>query len=149
MSLQEQVMEKIKEAMKAKDSEALEPLRAIKAEILLARTRTNSNEELSEEEEIKMLQKLVKQRKESASLYQEKDREDLAKPELFQASIIASFLPKQLDEQAVKTIIKTIIEANNASSIKDMGKVMGLASKELAGKSDGKMISNIVKELLT
>ena len=149
MSLAQQVNEKIKEAMKSKDSDALEPLRAIKAEILLAKTKANGTDELSQEEEIKLLQKLVKQRKESASLYQEKGREDLAKPELAQAAVIATFLPEQLSEAQVKEIIQKIIEQVNASSMKDMGKVMGLASKELAGKSDGKLISSIVKELLS
>lgn len=148
MSLQQQINERIKEAMKSKDSNALQSLRAIKAEILLAKTKANGADELSPEEEIKLLQKLVKQRKESASLYQEKGREDLAKPELEQADVIATFLPEQLGETEIKEIIQKIIANTNASSMKDMGKVMGLISKELAGKADGKLLASIVKELL-
>ena len=148
MSLQGELMMKIKEAMKAKDSVALESLRAIKSEILLAKTKSGATEDISEEEELKIIQKLVKQRKDSAALYSEQGREDLAVPELAQVKIIAQFLPAQLSEEDLKKFISEIIAKTGAASMKDMGKVMGMASKQLAGKADGKAISNIVKELL-
>jgi len=148
MSLQQNLMVKIKEAMKSKDKVALESLRAIKSEILLAQTKTGATEELTEDEEIKLLQKLVKQRKDSAVLYKEQGREDLADPELAQVAIIAQFLPEQLDQAALNKIIADIIAKVGATSMKDMGKVMGMASKQLAGKADGKAISIAVKQLL-
>lgn len=138
----------MKEAMKAKDSVALESLRAIKSEILLAQTKSGASEDLTKEEEIKLLQKLVKQRKDSAALYLEQDRNDLAAPELAQVEIIAQFLPEQMSEDELKKIVAEIITTVGASSMKDMGKVMGMASKQLAGKADGKAISAAVKELL-
>ena len=138
----------MKEAMKTKDKVALESLRAIKSEILLAQTKSGASEELSSEDEIKLLQKLVKQRKDSATLYREQGREDLAEPELAQVEIIAQFLPEQLNEEDLKKLVVKIIETVGATSMKDMGKVMGIASKQLAGKADGKAISNIVKQLL-
>ena len=138
----------MKEAMKSKDTVALESLRAIKSEILLAQTKSGASEDLTKEEEIKLLQKLVKQRKDSAALYLEQDRNDLAAPELAQVEIIAQFLPEQMSEDELKSIIATIITTVGASSMKDMGKVMGMASKQLAGKADGKAISAVVKELL-
>lgn len=141
-------MVKIKEAMKSKDKVALESLRAIKSEILLAQTKTGAKEELTEDEEIKLLQKLVKQRKDSAVLYKEQGRDDLAGPELAQVEIIAQFLPEQLDQVALNKIIADIIAKVGATSMKDMGKVMGMASKQLAGKADGKAISIAVKQLL-
>lgn len=148
MSLQQNLMVKMKEAMKTKDKVALESLRAIKSEILLAQTKSGASEELSSEDEIKLLQKLVKQRKDSATLYREQGREDLAEPELAQVEIIAQFLPEQLNEEDLKKLVVKIIETVGATSMKDMGKVMGIASKQLAGKADGKAISNIVKQLL-
>jgi len=148
MSLQIELMIKMKEAMKSKDKVALESLRAIKSEILLAQTKSAATEELSAEEEIKLLQKLVKQRKDSAALYIEQDRNDLANPELAQVEIIAQFLPEQMSEDELKAIIATLIETVGATSMKDMGKVMGMASKQLSGKADGKAISLAVKELL-
>ncbi|UMB62107.1 GatB/YqeY domain-containing protein [Lutibacter sp. A80] len=148
MSLQQKLMVKIKEAMKSKDKIALESLRAIKSEILLAQTKTGATEDLTEAEEIKLLQKLVKQRKDSATLYKEQGRDDLAAPELAQVEIIAQFLPEQLDQAALNKIIEEIIAKVGATSMKDMGKVMGMASKQLAGKADGKAISNAVKQLL-
>lgn len=148
MSLQVLLMEKLKEAMKAKDAVALESLRAIKSEILLAKTKSGATEEISEDEEIKLLQKLVKQRKDSAALYLEQGRTDLADPELAQVEIIAQFLPAQLDDEAIKKIVAAIIEKVGATSMKDMGAVMAEASKELAGKADGKAISLAVKQLL-
>ncbi|MEX1383927.1 GatB/YqeY domain-containing protein [Lutibacter sp.] len=148
MGLQQNLMVKIKEAMKSKDKVALESLRAIKSEILLAQTKTGAKEELTEDEEIKLLQKLVKQRKDSAVLYKEQGRDDLADPELAQVAIIAQFLPEQLDQAALNKIIADIIAKVGATSMKDMGKVMGMASKQLAGKADGKAISIAIKQLL-
>ena len=148
MSLQTKVMEALKEAMKAKDTVALESLRAIKSAILLARTEAGASEELSEADEIKLLQKLVKQRKDSAALYTQQGRNDLAEPELAQMAVIEKFLPKQLSEAEVTEAVKAIIAEVGATSAKDMGKVMGVATKQLAGKTDGKVISSIVKSLL-
>ena len=149
MSLQSQVMTELKAAMKAKDSVALESLRAIKSAILLAQTETGGGGELSEEAEIKLLQKLVKQRKDSAALYNDQGRADLAEPELAQAAVIEKFLPEQLSEEEITAVVKATIEKVGASGMQDMGKVMGMASKELAGKADGKTISGIVKTLLS
>ena len=148
MSLQENIMIKMKEAMKSKDKVALESLRAIKSEILLAQTKSGASDNLTEDIEIKLLQKLVKQRKDSAVLYKEQGRDDLAEPELAQINVISQFLPKQMSEEDLKNIVVEIIEKVGATSMKDMGKVMGLASKQLAGKADGKGISTIVKQLL-
>lgn len=138
----------MKEAMKAKDIVALESLRAIKSEILLAQTEGGTSSKLMKEDEIKLLQKLVKQRKESASIYKEQGRDDLADPELAQIEVIAQFLPEQMSQDELKKIIAEIMEAVGATSIKDMGKVIGMASKQLAGKADGKAISTAVKQLL-
>ena len=149
MSLQTKVMEALKEAMKAKDTVALESLRAIKSAILLARTEAGASEELSEADELKLLQKLVKQRKDSAALYTQQGRNDLAEPELAQMAVIEKFLPAQLSEAEVEEALKGIIAQVGATSPKDMGKVMGAANKQLAGKADGKLISDIVKKLLS
>jgi gatB/yqey domain protein len=148
MSLQTKVMDALKEAMKAKDTIALESLRAIKSAILLAKTEAGAAAELAEEEELKLLQKLVKQRKDSAALYAQQGRNDLAEPELAQVVVIEKFLPKQLSEAEVTEAVKAIIAEVGATSAKDMGKVMGVATKQLAGKTDGKVISAIVKSLL-
>ena len=149
MSLEAKIMDALKEAMKAKDTIALESLRAIKSAILLAKTEAKAGETLLEEEEIKLLQRLVKQRKESADLYLKQGREDLATPELAQAEIIAKFLPEQLSEEKVEAIIKEIVARVGATNMKDMGKVMGDANKELAGKADGKLIAAVVKKVLS
>ncbi|MFC2355459.1 MAG: GatB/YqeY domain-containing protein [Capnocytophaga ochracea] len=149
MSLQTKVMEALKEAMKAKDTVALESLRAIKSAILLAKTEAGAAEELSEADELKLLQKLVKQRKDSAALYAQQGRNDLAEPELAQMAVIEKFLPAQLSEAEVETALRGIINQVGATTPKDMGKVMGLATKQLAGKADGKLISEIVKRLLS
>ena len=149
MSLQTKVMEALKEAMKAKDTVALESLRAIKSAILLARTEAGASEELSEADELKLLQKLVKQRKDSAALYTQQGRNDLAEPELAQMAVIEKFLPAQLSEAEVEEALKGIIAQVGATSPKDMGKVMGVATKQLAGKADGKLISELVKKLLS
>lgn len=149
MNLQDKVMEQLKVAMKNKDKERLESLRAIKSAILLAQTEKGAKADLTGEEELKLLQKLVKQRKDSAALYQEQGREDLAEPEIAQANTIAEFLPEQLSEEEIEAAVKKIIADTGASSMKDMGKVMGTASKRLAGKADGKSISVVVKKNLT
>jgi len=148
MSLQNQVMEQMKTAMKAKDTVALESLRAIKSALLLAQT-SGTGTKLSEADETKLIQKLVKQRKDSASIFTEQGREDLAAPELAQAAIIEQFLPEQLTEEEVEKVVVQTIDAIGADGMKDMGKVMGLVSKELAGQADGKTISTIVKSKLS
>ncbi|WP_167598059.1 GatB/YqeY domain-containing protein [Leeuwenhoekiella sp. ZYFB001] len=148
MSLQTEVMTAMKAAMKAKDQNALASLRAIKSAILTAQTESGAGAELSEDQEIKMLQKLVKQRKDSAAIYQEQGREEMAQEELAQAKVIEQFLPEQLSQEEIEQVVAAIIEKTGASGMQDMGKVMGLASQELAGKADGKTISTIVKSKL-
>ncbi len=149
MSLQTKITEALKEAMKAKDTVALESLRAIKSAILLANTEAGATGELSEADEVKLLQRLVKQRKESASLYEQQKRQDLASIEIAQAEVISKFLPKQLSETEIEKVISEIIAKTGASGMKDMGKVMGEAIKELSGKADGKLISSAVKKMLS
>jgi uncharacterized protein YqeY len=149
MSLQAKIMDEIKTAMKAKDTVALEALRAIKSELLLASTSLGSKEDLSEDEEIKLLQRLVKTRKESARIFTEQNRADLAEPELAQVAVIEKFLPAQLSEEEVEAVIAKIIAETGASGIASMGKVMGLASAQLGGTAEGKTISTIVKKLLS
>ncbi|WP_394776313.1 GatB/YqeY domain-containing protein [Flavobacterium sp.] len=148
MSLQILIMDEIKTAMRAKDTVALEALRAIKSEMLLAATSTGSKEELTEDDEIKLLQRLVKTRKESARIFTEQNRPDLAEPELAQIAVIEKFLPTQLSEEEVEAVIAKIIAETGASGIASMGKVMGLASAQLGGTAEGKTISTIVKKLL-
>lgn len=148
MSLQANIMDVMKAAMKAKDSVALEALRAIKSEILLAQTSGTGDGTLSEEDEVKLLQKLVKQRKDSATIFSEQGRNDLAEPELAQIKVIEQFLPAQLSEQEVEDIVKNIITEGGFTGMAAMGQVMGLASKALAGQADGKTVSTIVKKLL-
>lgn len=147
--MQQRVMEEMKTAMKAKDTVALESLRAIKSALLMAQTETGAGAGLTEEDEVKMVQKLVKQRKDSAAIYTEQGRADLAEPELAQAAIIERFLPEQLTEEEIEKVVVQTIEAVGASGMKDMGKVMGIVSQELAGQADGKTISNIVKRKLS
>ncbi|WP_417942373.1 GatB/YqeY domain-containing protein [Flavobacterium sp. RS13.1] len=149
MSLQAQIMDEIKTAMKAKDTVALEALRAVKSELLLASTSSGSKEELTEDEEIKLLQRLVKTRKESARIFTEQNRPDLAEPELAQVAVIEKFLPAQLSEEEVEAVVAKIIAETGASGIPSMGKVMGLASAQLGGTAEGKTISTIVKKLLS
>jgi uncharacterized protein YqeY len=149
MSLATLIMDEIKNAMRAKDTLALESLRAVKSALLLAQTESGAKEEISADEEIKLLQRLVKQRKDSANIYTEQGRPDLAEPELLQAAVIEKFLPAQLSEDEVATVVAKIIADNGASGMGAMGKVMGLVSSELAGKADGKTISTIVKKLLS
>ena len=148
MGLQQDVMEKMKAAMKAKDTVALESLRAIKSALLLASTESGAGE-LSEADEIKLVQKLVKQRKDSAAIFNEQGRADLAGPELAQATVIEQFLPEQLSEADIEKVVVKTIESIGASGMRDMGKVMGIVSKELAGQADGKTISTIVKAKLS
>lgn len=148
MSLQQKVMEDMKAAMRAKDAVALEALRAIKSAILLAQTESSSKD-LSEKDELKILQKLVKQRRDSAQIFTEQNRADLAEPELNQAKIIEKFLPEQLSEEEITAIVKQVISATGAASMSDMGKVMGAANAKIAGRADGKTISTIVKRELT
>lgn len=142
-------MTEMKAAMRAKDTNKLEALRAVKSAILLAQTSGSDQDGLNEDEELKLLQKLVKQRKESAAIYKEQGREDLAQPELDQAAVIEQFLPEQMSEEEIEKEVENIISKTGASGMQDMGRVMGLASKELAGKADGKTISIIVKQKLS
>ena len=148
MSLSTQIMDEIKFAMRAKDTVALEALRAIKSELLLAQTASGSKDEITATEEIKLLQKLVKTRKDSAKIFTEQNRMDLAEPELAQVAVIEKFLPAQLSEAEVEAVVAKIIAETGASGIAAMGKVMGLASAQLGGTAEGKTISSIVKKLL-
>jgi uncharacterized protein YqeY len=148
MGLQQQVMEQMKVAMKAKDKVALESLRAIKSALLLTQTELGSKDEMSKEQEIQLVQKLVKQRKDSASIFIEQGRNDLAEPELAQIEVIEQFLPEQLGEDEIEKVVLEVIEVTGASGMKDMGKVMGMVSKKLGGQADGKTISTIVKSKL-
>jgi uncharacterized protein len=149
MALEQKVMADLKTAMLAKDEGALRGLRAIKAAIIIAKTSEGAGGELKEEEETKLLQKLVKQRKDSLEIYQQQNRADLAKKEEEEIAVIEKFLPKQLDEVALKAAVSKIIAETGASSPADIGKVMGLATKQLAGQADGKTISAVAKELLS
>ena len=148
MSLQTKIMDVMKEAMRSKDTVALEALRAIKSELLLAQTATGSKEEISEADEIKILQRLVKMRKDSAEIFTTQNRPDLAEPELAQIAVIEQFLPAQLSEEEVEAIVSKIITETGAAGIASMGKVMGLASAQIGGQAEGKTISAIVKKLL-
>ena len=148
MSLEQNIMASMKDAMKAKDEATLRGLRAIKAAIIIAKTAEGAGGAINEEEEIKLLQKLVKQRKDSLTIYQQQNRADLAQKEEEEIAVIEKFLQKQLDAAALKPIIEKIIADTGATSAADMGKVMGIASKQLAGQADGKTISAVVKELL-
>ena len=146
--LQQTIDQDIKAAMLAKDNVRLRGLRAIKAALLTAKTEKGASEVLSEETEIKVLQRLVKQRKESADIYSEQNRPDLQQIEVEELEVIEAYLPKQMDREAIKARVQEVIISTGATSTKDMGKVMGLVNKELAGKADGKTISEVVKELL-
>lgn len=148
MSLENNVTSKIKEAMKAKDVIRLEALRAIKSALILLKTE-DRNLPIIETKEVQVLQKLVKQRKDSASIFREQNRIDLAEPEEAQANIISEFLPKQLSESEIENVVIEVITQISADGMKDMGKVMGIVSNKLAGKAFGKTISNIVREKLS
>lgn len=147
MSLEQKINDDIKSAMLAREKDKLEALRAIKSAVLLAKTE-KAGATLDEETEIKMLQKMVKQRKEAAEIYRSQQRSDMADAELFQAGVIEAYLPAQLSESEILEILKSVVDETGASSPKDMGKVMGLANQKLAGKADGKLIASLVKQLL-
>ena len=148
MSLEQKVMAEMKEAMKSKNEAVLRSLRAIKAEIIKAKTEPGAGGELDEATEMKFLQKMMKQRKDSYEIFQQQGRADLAEKEKEEMDVIEKFLPKQLSEEEIRQAVQAIIQETGASGAGDMGKVMGVASKQLAGKADGKLISTIVKALL-
>ena len=148
MGLEQKVQEALKKAMLAKDQAGMRTLRAIKSALMLVKTEKGFSGEITEEQEIQILQKMVKQRKESLDVYENQGRTDLAATEKEEIEIIEKFLPEQLNEDKIKEIIATIIQKTGASSMKDMGKVMGMANKEMAGKADGKTIAEIVKASL-
>ena len=147
MTLEEKIQQDLKTAMKAKDQVSLRGIRAIKAAILLLKT-DGSGGEMDNDKEIKLLQKLIKQRKDSLEIYEKQNREDLAATEKEEIAVISKYLPEQLSQEEIEAKIKAIIEQTGASSMKDMGKVMGMASGQMAGKADGKTIASIVKRLL-
>lgn len=149
MSLEQRIMADMKDAMKSKNEPLLRGLRAVKAEIIKAKTEPGANGEISEETELKLLQKLVKQRKDSLEIYQQQHRADLAQKELEEIEVIEKFLPQQLSQAELEAALSQIITQSGAASAADMGKVMGLASKQLAGRADGKTIAATVKELLS
>ena len=149
MNFQDQLNSKLKSAMREKNKVALESLRAIKSAILLLQTQSGAKETPDDNEITKLLQKLVKQRKESASIYREQGRVDLAEPEEAQISIISQFLPEQLSPEEVEKVIDEVIQLVGATTMKDMGKVMGMANKKMAGKADGKIIAEIAKKRLS
>ncbi len=148
MSLEQKINDDIKAAMLAKDKRKLEALRAVKSAILLAKTDKGSTGQIAEDAEMKILQKLVKQRRDSADLYKEQGRADLAEEEQYQLGIIETYLPEQMSEAEIEAEVEKIIVETGASSMKDMGRVMGMASKKLAGKADNKMIADMVKKKL-
>ena len=149
MNLFDTVSEDIKKAMKAKNKVALQTLRNVKKAFIEANTQTGASEVLSDEEALRIIQKLVKQGKDSATIYKEQDREDLADEELAQVEILEEYLPKQMSKEELKAALKKLVDELNATSMKDMGKVMGIATQKFAGKAEGRMISQIVKELLS
>ena len=148
MSLETKLMELLKVAMKSKDVVALQSLRAVKSAILLVKTENGAGAELTEEQELKILQKQVKQRKDSAAIFITQGRQDLADPELAEVAVIEQFLPEALSEEEIEKVVVTVIKNTGAAGMKDMGKVMGMVSNELAGKADGKTISTLVKKHL-
>jgi uncharacterized protein YqeY len=148
MSLQTQIMDKMKAAMKAKDTVALQALRAVKSAFLLAKTATGVQEDITEDQEIKIIQKQVKQRKDSAAIFIQQNRQDLADPELAEIAVLEQFLPKALSEEEVEVVVLATIHNLGASGMKDMGKVMSAVSEELSGKADGKVIATLVKKNL-
>ena len=149
MSLLKNLNDELKASMKAKDTLKLEALRAIKSAVLLAQTSSGAEDVLTEGDEIKLLQRLIKQRKDSAAIYRDQKRDDLATQEEDQAELIAKFLPEQLSLHEIEEIVSNIILKISAEGMKDMGKVMGMATKEMAGKADGKTISDVVKKKLS
>lgn len=148
MSLQKEVMDKMKEAMKAKDTLALQALRAVKSAFLLAKTATGVQAEITPDQELKIIQKQVKQRKDSAAIFITQNRQDLADPELAEIAVLEQFLPAALSEEEIEKVVAVTITKLSASGMKDMGKVMGVVSNALSGQADGKVISTLVKKLL-
>ena len=148
MSLQKQIMEELKMAMKSKDTLALQALRAVKSAFLLAKTETGAGDDLTEDQEMKIIQKQVKQRKDSAAIFIDQGRQDLADPELAEIAVLEKFLPEALSEDAIEKVVLETIAKTGAEGMKDMGKVMGMVSKQLAGQADGKTISGIVRKNL-
>jgi hypothetical protein len=148
MSLQKQIMEELKTAMKSKDILALQALRAVKSAFLLAKTETGAGDDLTEDQEMKIIQKQVKQRKDSAAIFIDQGRQDLADPELAEIAVLEKFLPEALSEEAIEKVVLETIAKTGAEGMKDMGKVMGMVSKQLAGQADGKTISGIVRKNL-
>jgi uncharacterized protein YqeY len=148
MSLQKQIMEELKTAMKSKDAVALQALRAVKSAFLLAKTETGAGDDLTEDQEMKIIQKQVKQRKDSAAIFINQGRQDLADPELAEIAVLEKFLPEALSEEAIEKVVLETIAKTGAEGMKDMGKVMGMVSKQLAGQADGKTISGIVRKNL-
>ena len=148
MSLQKQIMEELKTAMKSKDTVALQALRAVKSAFLLAKTETGAGDDLTEDQEMKIIQKQVKQRKDSAAIFIDQGRQDLADPELAEIAVLEKFLPEALSEDAIEKVVLDTIAKTGAEGMKDMGKVMGMVSKQLAGQADGKTISGIVRKNL-
>jgi uncharacterized protein YqeY len=148
MSLQTQIMDKMKAAMKAKDTVALQALRAVKSAFLLAKTATGVQEDITEDQELKIIQKQVKQRKDSAAIFIQQNRQDLADPELAEIAVLEQFLPKALSEEAIEVVVLATINNLGASGMKDMGKVMSAVSEELSGTADGKVIATLVKKNL-
>ena len=148
MSLQKQIMEELKMAMKSKDAVALQALRAVKSAFLLAKTETGAGDDLTEDQEMKIIQKQVKQRKDSAAIFIDQGRQDLADPELAEIAVLEKFLPEALSEDAIEKVVLDTIAKTGATGMKDMGKVMGMVSKQLAGQADGKTISGIVRKNL-
>jgi len=148
MSLEKEIMSAMKNAMKSKDQIALRALRAVKSALIIHKTNKGSSENISSEDEMKLLQKLVKQRKDSADIFKKQNREDLAKPELDEVEVISKFLPEAMSEYEIESVVKETISSLGADGMKDMGKVMGVVSGKLAGKADGKTISTIVRNNL-
>ena len=148
MSLENKIMNAMKESMKLKDQTSLRSLRAIKSAIIVHKTQKGSSDEITNEDELKILQKLVKQRKDSADIYQTQGRIDLAQPELDEIKVIEQFLPEAISEDEIESEVKKVIDQTGAEGMKDMGKVMGIVTKKLMGKADGKTISNIVRNNL-
>ena len=148
MSLQKQIMEELKTAMKSKDAVALQALRAVKSAFLLAKTETGAGDDLTEDQEMKIIQKQVKQRKDSAAIFINQGRQDLADPEFAEIAVLEKFLPEALSEEAIEKVVLETIAKTGAEGMKDMGKVMGMVSKQLAGQADGKTISGIVRKNL-
>ena len=149
MSLEQDIMSAMKDAMRSKDQVALRALRAVKSAIIIQKTETGNSSEMSEKDEMKLLQKLVKQRKDSADIFSKQNREDLAKPELEEVEVISKFLPAAMSESEIEIVFKETISSLGAEGMKDMGRVMGVVSGKLAGKADGKTISILVRNNLS